>query len=158
MAFIVFGIYFFLLIWLILFKFEIHISKLDTIRSINFIPFHYANEIGINFHLKEVIYNVLVFVPLGVYIQFFKPQWSFLVKTLLAFCISFIFESLQYIFAIGASDITDIIDNTLGGIIGVLLAKILGKICKEKSITIINVIGLIIEVIAFALFIVLFIL
>lgn len=157
MAFIVFGIYFFLLVWLILFKFEIHISKLDTIRSINFIPFHYADEIGMHFHLKEVIYNVLVFVPLGVYIQFLKPQWSFLVKMLFGLCISFIFEILQYIFSIGASDITDIIDNTLGGIIGILLAKILEKICKEKSIALVNVIGLIIEVIAFALLIVLFI-
>mgnify|MGYP001066890161 CR=1 FL=1 len=157
LAFIVFGIYFFLLVWLILFKFEIHISKLDTIRRINFIPFHYTDEIGMNFHLEEVIYNILVFVPLGVYIQFFKPRWSFFIKVLLAFCLSFIFESLQYIFAIGASDITDIIDNTLGGIVGILLAKILGKIFKEKSITIVNVIGMIIEVVAFALIIVLFI-
>lgn len=157
MAFIVFGIYFLLLVWLILFKFEIDISKLDTIRRINFIPFYYADEIGMNFHLEEVIYNMLVFVPLGVYIQFFKPQWSFLVKALLALCVSFIFESLQYIFAIGASDITDIIDNTLGGIAGVLLAKVLGQIFKEKSITIVNAIGLIIESIAFALLIVLFI-
>lgn len=157
MAFIVFGIYFFLLVWLILFKFEIDISKLDTIRRINFIPFHYADEIGMHFHLEEVIYNMLVFVPLGVYIQFFKPQWSFIVKMLLGFCLSFIFESLQYIFAIGASDITDVIDNTLGGVAGVLLAKVLGKIFKEKSITLVNVIGLIIEVIAFALLIVLFI-
>lgn len=100
---------------------------------------------------------MLVFVPLGVYIQFFKPQWSFIVKMFLAFCLSFIFESLQYIFAIGASDITDIIDNTLGGIAGVLLAKVLWKIFKAKSIALVNVIGLIIEVIAFALIIVLFI-
>lgn len=157
MAFIVFGGYFLLLIWLILFKFQIDISNMDTIRSINVIPFHYSNEIGGKFHLKEVIYNVLVFVPLGVYIQFFKPKWPFLLKTLLGLCISFIFECLQYIFSIGASDITDIIDNTLGGILGILMAMILEKIYKEKSITIVNVIGLIIEVTALAMITVLFI-
>lgn len=157
MAFIVFGVYFFLLIWLILFKFQIDISKMDTIRSINVIPFHYANEIGMRFHLQEVIYNVLVFVPLGVYIHFFKPRWTFVLKMLFGLCISFIFESFQYIFAMGASDITDIIDNTLGGILGILLAKILEKIYKEKSITIVNIIGLIIEVTALAMITVLFI-
>lgn len=157
MAFIVFGVYFFLLIWLILFKFEINISKMDTIRSINVIPFHYANEVGRNFHLQEVIYNVLVFVPLGVYIHFFKPEWSFFVKIIPGLCISFLFEILQYIFAIGASDITDVIDNTLGGIIGVILAQLFHKIFKDKSITIVNVIGLIIEIAALAMIIILFV-
>ena len=33
-------------------------------------------------------------------------------------CTSLLFEAVQFIFAIGASDITDIITNSLGGIIG----------------------------------------
>lgn len=36
---------------------------------------------------------------------------------------SLFLETLQYLLAMGASDITDVINNTLGAVIGVLLWK-----------------------------------
>lgn len=53
---------------------------------------------------------------------------------------------MQYILAIGASDITDIIGNTLGGIAGIVCYILLEKIFKNKCITIINTLGLAIEI------------
>jgi glycopeptide antibiotics resistance protein len=89
---------------------------------------------------------VLVFVPLGVYTAIFKAKSGFVVKAMPAFCISIAFEFIQYIFSIGATDITDVIDNTAGGIVGILLYMILKKIFAGKSISIVNIIGILVEI------------
>lgn len=142
---IVFGIYLVLLIWLILFKFSININELGHIRNINLIPFQDSMVINGHLEIREIIYNVLVFVPLGVYISIFNQKWSFTKKIIPCFCLSFFFETAQFVFAIGASDITDLIGNTLGGIIGIVLYGLFVKIFKKKHITVINVLGAIIE-------------
>jgi glycopeptide antibiotics resistance protein len=43
------------------------------------------------------------------------------------FLISLIVEGLQFILAVGAFDITDIITNTLGGIIGLMIVEAIAK-------------------------------
>jgi glycopeptide antibiotics resistance protein len=52
-------------------------------------------------------------------------------------------EVLQFIFAVGASDITDIINNTLGGIIGFLIFKVIVKLFsnRDKAHKFVNVIA-----------------
>ena len=145
---IVFVIYFALLIWLVLFKFNINISVMDYVRSINIIPFYYDMEIGFAFHFKEVLYNVLIFIPLGVCIDVYKPDWSFWRKIIPGLCISLLFEILQFAFALGASDITDIITNTTGGVIGIMLCMLLQKMFPRKYITVICVLGFIVEILA----------
>ncbi len=150
-SYIVFGIYMMLLIWLILFKFTTNFSELDYIRNINFIPFSESLITNGHLDITEIVYNILVFTPLGVYVSAFKPNWSFLRKAGASLCLSLLFETLQFIFAIGASDITDLIGNTVGGIIGIVIFLFFKKIFKKKSITIINCIGLIVELLAIAM-------
>ena len=150
---IVFGIYLFLLVWLVLFKFATSLSELPSIRGINFIPIYYDQETSA--HLKEVLYNIIVFVPLGVYVQIFKEDWKIAKKCMVTFLISFLFEIVQFIFAIGASDITDIIGNTLGGIIGIFFCIMMKKIAPKKYISTINVFGMLIEIMAIGLLILL---
>ena len=148
-SYIVFSVYFILLIWLVLFKFATDFSEIPSMRSINLIPFHYDQETSM--HLKEVIYNMMVFVPLGVYVQIFRENWKKATKCLLIFLTSFLFEIIQFTFAIGASDITDLIGNTIGGIIGILFFMMLKKFMLKKCISIINVLGLLIELVAIGL-------
>lgn len=62
------------------------------------------------------------------------------------FIISFAVKVLQFIFAIGASDIKDIIGNTLGGIIGIGIFYAFYKVFREKATKIINVVALIFTV------------
>ena len=150
---IVFGIYLFLLVWLVLFKFATSLLELPSIRGINFIPFYYDQETSA--HLKEVLYNIIVFVPLGVYVQIFKEDWKIAKKCMVAFLISFLFEVVQFIFAIGASDITDIIGNTLGGIVGIFFCIMMKKIAPKKYIFTINVLGMFIEIMAIGLLVLL---
>lgn len=41
-----FAVYMVLPVWIILFKLQLSIHDLDTVRNIKLIPFHYENEIG----------------------------------------------------------------------------------------------------------------
>lgn len=144
-------VYIFLLIWLVLFKLQINFSDLGHIRNINLIPFHESMMVNGQISLREIIYNIFVFVPMGIYISMCKSSWSFVKKIIPSLGISLSFEILQFIFAIGASDITDIIGNTFGGVIGICIYGLLHKIFKDKTITIINVIALIVSLLAISM-------
>lgn len=148
-----FTVYAFLLVWLILFKFQTNISDLNHIRNINLIPFAASMVVNGKIELREIIYNVLVFVPMGIYISIFKSKWSFLQKILPCLGVSVLFEVLQYIFAIGATDITDIIGNTLGGIIGIAMYGLIKRLFKDRAITVVNVMALISSVLVMVIMI-----
>lgn len=122
-------LYIFTLTFLILFKLSLDIPSLVTTRSINLIPFYYDKET--TFHLKEIIENILIFIPLGLLLKMkdLSPKKIFL----LGFLLSFTYEFLQYIFSIGVSDITDIITNTIGAILGSLVYSILSHFIHNKS-------------------------
>ena len=107
LATILFLIYLALLVWIILFKLQFSISDLDKVRSINLIPFHYDKEVGAAFHLTEVLENFLIFVPMGIYLQMLLPRTKLYVKFMLIAGTSFLLETMQYILAVGRSDITD---------------------------------------------------
>ena len=130
-----FIIYMVLLVWVILFKLQFSISELDTIRSVNFIPFHYDNEIGLGFHLTEVLENVAIFAPLGIYLCMIKPEPKFPVKLMFIVGTSFALEVFQYILSIGRSDITDLITNTCGGLLGIAIYSILVKLFRSRRRT-----------------------
>lgn len=85
----------------------------------------------------------MIFVPFGILISTLWEEKAITDKILLAFCTSLILETLQYVFAVGASDITDLLTNTLGGAIGVGIYFIFSKIFKEKKTMIINTLSLV---------------
>ena len=51
------------------------------------------------------------------------------------------YEIVQDILAIGGNDITDLIGNTLGGIIGIGLFVVIEKILDKNTVKIINVLA-----------------
>ncbi|MGX9757753.1 VanZ family protein [Clostridioides difficile] len=144
-----FVVYIILLTWIILFKMQFDISSLETmnLRNINLVPFAGSLIVNNRVDISEIILNVAVFVPFGIYLCMLKEECSFIKKVAPIFIISLAFETLQYIFAIGASDITDLIGNTLGGIIGIVVFTLLSKIFKNKTKKVINVLALIVTVI-----------
>jgi glycopeptide antibiotics resistance protein len=145
LSIVVFAVYFVLLVWLVLFKFAVSLDDVPRLRGINLVPFYYDTENSV--HLKEVVYNILVFVPLGVYLSAFMSKKTLVIRILPCFLLSLAFEVIQWIFAIGASDITDVIGNTFGGILGSILFCFLGKISFKYRMAIVNLIGIVIEVI-----------
>ncbi|AUM97722.1 VanZ family protein [Clostridium botulinum] len=62
-----------------------------------------------------------MFIPLGILVPTLFKNISKKKVIFICFGVSLSFETIQYIFGLGASDIDDLILNTLGGIIGTLL-------------------------------------
>jgi len=90
--------------------------------------------------------NIVIFVPLGIYTGVSIKRWTFGNQLLFFFLISLMFEGLQFILRIGAFDITDIINNTIGGIVGLVLFKTIeilfnNSVRSQKFINIIAAIG-----------------
>jgi glycopeptide antibiotics resistance protein len=113
---IIFYSYLILLVWMILFKFAPVEQMLATHRSINLVPF--AQSGG----RLEVLINILAFIPFGFMGFVVFKKTSFWLKIGMIIGLSFLFECLQFLFAIGASDITDIITNSFGGLLGLFAA------------------------------------
>ena len=139
---ILFTIYLFLIIWIILFKLSVSIEQLPHFRSFNLIPFYYPNET--TYQIKEVLENMIIFIPFGLYLKTLNINSERTV--FLGFLLSLSLELSQYIFCIGASDITDLITNTTGVLVGVGLYYLLKKIFKEKTNKIILVLASIITI------------
>ena len=135
---ILFAIYFLILVWILLFKMSFSLDELYKDRSINIIPFMGSVVVNGRIYINEIIDNILVFIPLGIYICMLKEDWSILRKISVGFFISLGIEVLQFILAIGATDITDLLGNTLGGILGIGVFYLFSKLFKNKTNKIIN--------------------
>lgn len=72
--------------------------------------------------------NIAFFVPVGMlaFILFRRLPRPLLAATLLGAGFSLLIEAAQFIFALGYTDIDDFMMNTLGALIGALLAKVCG--------------------------------
>ena len=140
---ILFAVYFLILVWILLFKMSFSLDELYKNRSINLIPFMGSVVVNGRIYINEIIDNILVFIPLGIYICMLKEDWSILRKISVGFFISLGIEVLQFILAIGATDITDLLGNTLGGILGIGVFYLFSKLFKNKTNKIINTLALI---------------
>jgi glycopeptide antibiotics resistance protein len=119
------------LIWLILFKFSVHIAAVlhHDQRSVNLVPF--SNASGSS---GEIVDNVLVFIPFGLLLGVNCKRLDLWRKLVIVLVFSLTAEVLQYIFAIGASDITDVITNTFGGLVGLLAYELATRRIREESL------------------------
>ncbi|MED3762137.1 VanZ family protein [Peribacillus frigoritolerans] len=135
------AVYLFALTWIIVFKMQFSFQGLPDFREINLIPFAGSANVNNQIDFNEIIYNVLAFIPFGIYISMLKSNWSFLKRITVIAGVSLLFEGLQFIFAIGASDITDFMGNTLGGIIGVGVYSVFYKLFSTKATKILKVLA-----------------
>ncbi|MDQ0193609.1 VanZ family protein [Paenibacillus wynnii] len=132
---------------------ELFDSQRTFVRSINLIPFNSISEYisGSSANLKKfafgnVVGNILIFIPLGVYLSLFKKNKRVIINLLFIFIVSLFVEIIQGLLGIGTADIDDIILNGLGGWIGILGYKSLLFILRnEKKVqTVITVLSAIV--------------
>lgn len=133
--------YVLMLLWLILFKLSYDIPTIvaeHQMRSVNFVPFLGVGQAG----QSETVFNLVVCVPFGLLLSMnFKDKslWR-LLTVVLAF--SVVVETLQFILAIGITDVTDVTMNTLGGLSGLALYRLVNKVVRTKTLDwIIAVVG-----------------
>lgn len=151
---ILFVIYFLFLCWLVLFKFSFSFEDIQRYRAINLDPFHDALNHPIR--TREVIYNILIFIPYGILISIAKENKSILNRVFQIFLTSLVFEILQFVFMIGSSDVNDLITNTLGGVIGIVIYGIFKKVFGKNSVKIINTLSIIFLIFAVIFIVILF--
>jgi len=94
------------------------------------------NTHGWNLFVWNVVGNVLVFVPFGIFVPMLLKNGKKLFFTiLLTFEFSFLVEAIQLMTKVGSFDVDDLLLNTLGGLCGYLvymLGCLFGKM-KHRS-------------------------
>jgi len=153
---VLFAIYALVLIGLVLFKFPFSYDDTESGRHLNLIPFAGSFTGAGTLRLGEIVENVLVFVPFGVYLCMLKPDWSFAKKLIPIVVTTVAFETIQYVFAIGRADVTDVIGNALGGILGIAVYGLLARALGARTDRVLRVVAVILTVGALALYAVLF--
>ncbi len=134
---LLFAIYLLALCWILLLKLGVRFHYMGN-RNVNLIPFN-----GRSVLTGENIMNAVIFVPLGIYAGVLFKRWSFTKQFLFFLLASLIIEGLQFLLAVGAFDVTDIITNTSGGVVGLLMYKGLEKLFRSsnKAQRIINIVA-----------------
>ena len=145
-----FAVYLLALAWLILFKLQFSIAVMDKGRVVNLILLLGSFDDNGVIHFGEIRNNILAFIPFGIYICMLKAPWSFVKKIFTIVGLTFVFEIIQFIFAIGRADITDVLSNTLGGIIGIGIYALLSKVLKGKTNKVLNVLAAVLTALAIA--------
>lgn len=93
----------------------------------NFTPFWSYEAIlkGRNDLILVNIMNVVVFVPVGVLLSCSSRRLKWWMVLLIGFGISLSIESLQFVLKRGLSEVDDVIHNTLGCLIGIMIVAII---------------------------------
>lgn len=125
------GLYLLILLWLVLFKFSLNLASISNYQTgLNLVPFAGAlqNNPG------EMIFNFVVFIPFGLLLSVNLKRAAFWRKFAFVFVFSLIVEIIQFVFAIGATDITDVITNSSGGLLGLLLYGVGSKYAHHRKL------------------------
>lgn len=102
---------------------------------LNLIPFNwiFEEENVINYFIVEIVPNIMMFIPLGVFVPVvFKDKMDIIKTLIIIFVVTFSVEFVQY-FIGRSSDINDIITNLLGGLVGYGLFKFSNNLFIDKK-------------------------
>lgn len=126
--------YFASAIWIILFKMEFRIEDIDRIRLVNLVPFALIKKFGSLIIIRDFLLNILAFIPLGILVKAINYDGKIFKSLLLGFFFSIFIELSQYLMSLGVSDTTDIISNSLGTYIGIILYTYLVSLLTKNKV------------------------
>lgn len=121
------------------FNYIFEVGRVIT-RSYNFIPFKtilfYADIHG-NFLQSlsdiNILGNVVAFIPYGMYLQVIRKRKTFAKGLLIVVLTSIAIEMIQLAFGLGACDIDDVLLNSIGGVIGLLVYALIRKLFRGEE-------------------------
>lgn len=157
---LVFASYMIIFIWIVIFKCGFvddlkithkYISSLTIYQRIinpaEIQSLIYRIQIGEYFHrsILEPFLNIVIFVPVGLYVTFFQNKKRIFNTYLISFAISMAIELIQLATMIGGFSFLDLVTNTIGGIAGYFAYKL---IYNESRVKVLNIISVIVSIIA----------
>lgn len=108
------------------------------LQSMNLLPYRGVIK-GINGAIRESILNIIMLIPLGFLLPILSG-WKIITITFLSLLFSLSIELIQllYIWSAGPTsrsfDVTDLINNTVGGMIGYLIFIIFRPLITTKML------------------------
>ena len=103
-------------------------------RRVNLVPFRdliYYTSRRLSWYFWQALLNVVLFLPYGVFLKIGRRKiW---VSALIGFGSSLLIEAVEYVANRGVFDVDDLILNTLGTVIGYLLAALFFRIRRGKA-------------------------
>lgn len=112
------GIYILIILWITLFSREREPTRVFT-------GLFWEIEMG---YWIDVRLNILLFLPLGFLLGTVTDNWRIV---LFGFILSVFIEFLQYIFAMGWCQADDVLNNTIGTVVGFGIARLISTLPKK---------------------------
>jgi glycopeptide antibiotics resistance protein len=113
--------------------------------EMNLYPFGGYIEAWQKYSLREFqngIFNILMFVPMGILLPYMSYKFRAFKRLLLVVvCATIAIETYQTLSGAGLFEVDDIINNTLGGIMGYQLYRLATSIIKHKKVKIKSLMG-----------------
>lgn len=107
----------------------------------NLVPFReirrfikYASQIGLYGVAVNLVGNVVVFIPLGYFVGIFQKEPKRIWKGIMwTFTFSLEVELIQLITRVGICDVDDLILNTIGGAVGIIIYGIIHRYVTQNN-------------------------
>ncbi len=149
-------IYLVLLAWIVVWKLDVpSFGRASSFtRPIKLIPFVSSAEAGASAPL-EVLVNMAFFVPFGLYLGMLAPSWHRWKATCIFAGASLALETTQHVISTGGFDITDVITNSAGGLLGLALLAYLRRRLGARTTAVMSrvmVAGTILALVAIGVF------
>ncbi len=128
-----FILYLTFLTWTVLFKYVslLEIFSPERLYERAFHMIHYSDFLNNNFN--SIMGSVILYIPLGIFCCIYSKDAKIWPKVIAIFLLSLAFEIFKFIFAIGPSDVFEIICNVLGGLLGIGIYVLLGTMFKNEE-------------------------
>jgi glycopeptide antibiotics resistance protein len=131
---VAFVVYLALLAWVVLWKLEVPWigDAAGLARPIKLVPFVPSGDAGASTPAEMVI-NLVLFVPFGLFIGALAPTWSWVKAGVAALATSLVLETVQHLISTGSFDTTDLIVNTAGALIGWAVFVLVRRAAGERT-------------------------
>lgn len=124
---VMFALYLVALVWVIVFKANRDLLIYGGEPEYRQISFY------LYFNGRETLLNIAALVPAGLFLMLLSRREDKIAAAIGCFLLSFAFEAAQYVLMVGTSDLTDLITNTLGGMVGIAVYCLFQHIFRDRN-------------------------
>lgn len=128
------AVYLALLAWVVLWKLEAPWigDAAGLARPIKLVPFLPSGDAGAS-PPAELLINLVLFVPFGLFIGALAPTWSWWKAGVAALGASLVLETVQHLASTGSFDTTELVVNIGGALVGWVIFVAVHRTARERT-------------------------